>query len=602
MARTTFFLLMCIIAMAILVTSTVYSSPKYPHAVVLKIFVNFVQLNGLAWFMHSTSNNVFDVVLDVVHAMYKADASFFDVKCILDAAADALANKTNVTAALAKAAAAGTSQAVAVNVSDPIPYFYMQQAVYMASPIVLLLLAVVPFLGITIFFFCKHAVIGGVPELFSERYDKTKGLFLQIFIIFIFLVYPNILLSVLNMFNCKKVGGVSYLYNYSSEECWTWDHQLWIYKLAAPTLLLDIIGLPVLTFLMIRRRRIANPDAEAEEAAALEKFKKDEEERKLLEEERKAEDSRLRVAEDSQSRLDREAEEKKRYDEAMEATKKEKFNKETDGEFFESYGFLYDGYKDEYFAWEMLILLRKIAIVFVVVFFSYTPLIQSLMALAIATVSLIAQMTIKPYKDPTFNFLEAFSIFCSFTTFYMGHYFLITTDKESLSDEKMGYGVVIAIVILAYTLVTLVVFAKIVAEMIRVKYKGCGGTGVQTDPYEETRKKLEQEEKEKLAKADQDRLAKKNKKTTKKDDRHVMASGDQVELVFTQVRTTAPEYNKASSTSSAVDRLAPDVTNLLKAFEDDGAQDLFKVHAQSKPGEDGEDTDGYVPVYKDDEA
>ena len=73
----------------------------------------------------------------------------------------------------------------------------------------------------------------------------------------LFLVYPIILASVLQMFSCTTIEGNIYLEIYMNDECWTGDHAIYTMSVALPAFILWGIGLPFLSFLTIQKISIS---------------------------------------------------------------------------------------------------------------------------------------------------------------------------------------------------------------------------------------------------------------------------------------------------------------------------------------------------------
>ena len=68
-------------------------------------------------------------------------------------------------------------------------------------------------------------------------------------------------------------------------------------------------------------------------------------------------------------------------------------------EVIEKYGFLYKGYKDHMWFWELVILVRKLALAAIGVFMSESSaFMQGLSATFILSVSLFFQERLKPYQ------------------------------------------------------------------------------------------------------------------------------------------------------------------------------------------------------------
>lgn len=89
------------------------------------------------------------------------------------------------------------------------------------------------------------------------------------------------------------------------------------------------------------------------------------------------------------------------------------------------YAFLFDGYKAKYCYWELVVVLRKVCMVIVVVFFNYSIQIQSLLALLLVLIFLCIQINFRPFIDYRVNILEILSLMTSAVTFYCGQYLFV---------------------------------------------------------------------------------------------------------------------------------------------------------------------------------
>eukprot|EP00347_Sterkiella_histriomuscorum_P008702 403344080 len=97
-------------------------------------------------------------------------------------------------------------------------------------------------------------------------------------------------------------------------------------------------------------------------------------------------------------------------------------------------GFLYRGYRKEYHFWEIVIMYRKIILIFVSVFLStYGVIAQALIVFIILIVFLTFNLKASPFSTLELNDLETLSLISSLITIYCGLFFLSNT-KQSLID------------------------------------------------------------------------------------------------------------------------------------------------------------------------
>ena len=94
------------------------------------------------------------------------------------------------------------------------------------------------------------------------------------------------------------------------------------------------------------------------------------------------------------------------------------------------FGFLFNGYKTSKFYWEFVVVLRKILVICLAVFFTASVPIQGLLCFSVLLISLFAQYKLKPFTSEHLNFVELQAIGTATITIYCGLYYL----TEDLSD------------------------------------------------------------------------------------------------------------------------------------------------------------------------
>jgi hypothetical protein len=104
------------------------------------------------------------------------------------------------------------------------------------------------------------------------------------------------------------------------------------------------------------------------------------------------------------------------------------------GETKETYGFLFGGYKSEYYYWELMIGLRKVCLIVVCVFISnYGVLTQALIVLLVLVLFLVLTARKRPHLTESLFDMEALSLATAMLTVYCGLFFLADT-----SDSRVG--------------------------------------------------------------------------------------------------------------------------------------------------------------------
>jgi len=91
----------------------------------------------------------------------------------------------------------------------------------------------------------------------------------------------------------------------------------------------------------------------------------------------------------------------------------------------ERLGFLFNGYKLKYYYWEIIIMYRKIAIIFISIFLRVLgTMTQALVVFLLLIVFLALTGKIMPFNTQSLNDMELLSLTTSMMTIYCGLYFL----------------------------------------------------------------------------------------------------------------------------------------------------------------------------------
>ncbi len=101
----------------------------------------------------------------------------------------------------------------------------------------------------------------------------------------------------------------------------------------------------------------------------------------------------------------------------------------------EKFGFLYNGYQVELFFWEIVIMYRKIAMIFIAVFIQPQGVItQAMIVFVIMIGFLIANLKKKPYVSIALNDLETFSLITSAVSIYCGIFFIADVPSKDMAS------------------------------------------------------------------------------------------------------------------------------------------------------------------------
>ena len=100
------------------------------------------------------------------------------------------------------------------------------------------------------------------------------------------------------------------------------------------------------------------------------------------------------------------------------------------------YGFLFKGYKQRTYYWEAVVMLRKVAMIFIAVFLrSAGTRIQAFVIFIFLLFFVILTEEKKPYLIRKLNTLELISLVTSCVTIYSGFFFLSASDPTSVSFD-----------------------------------------------------------------------------------------------------------------------------------------------------------------------
>ena len=91
----------------------------------------------------------------------------------------------------------------------------------------------------------------------------------------------------------------------------------------------------------------------------------------------------------------------------------------------EKYGFLYNGYKKDFYFWESVNMYRKITIICISVFLRVAGVItQALVVFIILILFLLINITVSPFAFKALNDMELISILTTMLTIYCGLFFI----------------------------------------------------------------------------------------------------------------------------------------------------------------------------------
>lgn len=231
----------------------------------------------------------------------------------------------------------------------------------------------------TIPFYCYRMGRGGF-----RRKDRSavKGALTQLTSIVMFVLHAMLVAQALSMFICMEMGAKTtdmYLANDLQHQCWADSHLQWL-GLGICLVALYVVGIPLFTGLLLYRNRRAMVLDIPPETADSSNEQYNAHRQNVLNQVRKVE-----------RRL----------------------------------GFVFSGYTHRFIWWELVIYLKKTAMITVVFLVNKDVFLQCNLSLLVTTMGVAAHLAAWPYIWLPINLLELFSTAVSFTTFYVGSLMLV---------------------------------------------------------------------------------------------------------------------------------------------------------------------------------
>eukprot|EP00466_Bigelowiella_natans_P021098 jgi/Bigna1/81959/fgenesh1_pg.86_\ len=197
-----------------------------------------------------------------------------------------------------------------------------------------------------------------------------------------FSLYPSITLQAFQLFKCRNFSGNNDPDGYlliadMHERCHTGMHIAMLFSLGLPMVLCYVIGFPVLCAVLLRRGKDKIPNV-LRKRGYLFTSKRD----------------RIVVLLKSMPLF-----------------------------------LLFNGYKGNYYLYEVVVLLRKVFIVAIAVFFEDKQ-VQALLAILLVVVSLCLHIRLQPYDNDEANFLDGAGMVTCFLTFFLGSFLYVDVSFE----------------------------------------------------------------------------------------------------------------------------------------------------------------------------
>jgi len=274
--------------------------------------------------------------------------------------------------------------------------FLTETLIYLFTPLVLAL----------IIFVAKRFT----PQVVWARYAWLDGSVA----VLLFLLQPSLVERCAMIFSCVKLGrGDTDLFMTAdlSVRCWEWSgrHGLYIFALGLPLLILYVVGFPVgvWKFLMSAKNQ---PKV-------------------------------LAIAQTATTSV-------------LSGPQAENALPAHTQTFADNYGFLFLGYKSEIAYWEVVVMLRKIAISLIGVIVAVDFRLQGMSGMLVVIFAIYAQLLYTPFVQADLNLFEFLSLCSSMATFYFG----IFTLDAGANGASIPASSVVALVVNSVYLFAVVVW------------------------------------------------------------------------------------------------------------------------------------------------
>ena len=238
---------------------------------------------------------------------------------------------------------------------------------------------------------------------YNNIISEFSGYVITTITVVMFLIHPNIARQFFTMLSCKNVGGsddpsANVVLGDMLERCYSSQHLMFIIALAMPMLFCWVLGIPFFAWFAIYRNR-----------------------------------NLVMMSVQGASAITRNL--KKIFESQM--------------------AFLYRGYKPTRYYWFLIEMIRKAGLVAIAVFFPGALHTQLLLASLLIFVSILLQITLKPFENKIPEMIELLSLFMSFMVFFLANFLFVDTVSES---AKTVITVLICVIVILFIVAVVVAF------------------------------------------------------------------------------------------------------------------------------------------------
>jgi rubredoxin len=231
-------------------------------------------------------------------------------------------------------------------------------------------------------------------------------------VVLLFLVHPTLTKTATQLWACsiEDMEGLSFLEQDFTKLCYTPEHAVYALGVGLLMFIAYVVGIPLLAYIILRIKHTKLMRMEADARG----FSADD----------KGLQAYLSFSEEDRMDIDKcPIKDVKKFEAAIEKRKGDR----------EMFGFLYSGYEDDYYYWEIIIMFRKVAFGIISVLIKpYGVDIQTYCGILVLITAFIYNATARPFLNDDLDDLENGALFTSFLTLYGGLYLFSDNSSAGL--------------------------------------------------------------------------------------------------------------------------------------------------------------------------
>ena len=402
------------------------------RSVFFKIVISSLQLNGLALTFAFNWDDLMSGYLETQSSITSLGTTYLEVQCLQ---------------------------------SEPTNTFVTNSLIYLLAPLVL---AATTFLFSFCYRLCKYR---NHPNMYQHVRTKSIRTAIGAGVVIVFILQPDLVKRAALILSCVKMGADDtdvFMTENLSIRCWHYQHWLYIGTFGLLYLTFYVIGIPLGMYRILSspvhlpmvRQIIADTEAhlassEKQElldqmgSLQLDNPSEPLETERGSEKHSQEEHNSLRddSTKDSPNVNIFEAEIKAENATASESVEFTHFESVEFTHFYNNFSFLFLGYTQEAFYWELVVICRKAAISIIGVSLATDMRAQGMFGMVVMFVATVMHANYKPFHEDWLNSFEFLSLFASSATFFLG---VFTVDAGENGQKFAAASMLAAAVNLIY--------------------------------------------------------------------------------------------------------------------------------------------------------